>query len=90
MYLRKECKQKLRRAQRQEEEENKLWKSFEREREIRIKEDQKVAERVEKREREVEKRLERMVEKELRKIETESELEKRKERAFSPYIYPMF
>ncbi len=86
----KECQSKLRKTREQEEKEERLWRVFERERELRCKLRKEAEEREYKEKRRKEQRFESMVNKELSKIEREREVVKRKSEGFANYIYPAY
>ena len=79
-YIRewKECQTRIKKQKDQEEKEDRLWKVFEREREIRYKLKKAAEEREYNEQRRKEKRFEGMVAKELGRIEREREISKRK------------
>lgn len=86
----KECQNKVKKVKDQEEKEDRLWKVFERERELRMKLKKEADERSYKDQRRKEKRFESLVSKEVQKIEKERELGKRKSEGFSSYLYPSY
>ena len=69
VLLFKECKQKLSQQKKQADKEDRLWKVFEREREIRVRNEKKNKEKQYEREMSMERRFDNFVKKELKKIE---------------------
>lgn len=90
ILLMKECKQKMKKMEKQTMKEDRLWRMFERERELRVKEKQKNDRRRYTQERSNEKRFESLVSKELKSIEIKSELKERKNGGFSQYLFPNY
>lgn len=84
----KKCKDKIRKENKQEDKEDRMWKVFERERDLRLKQKRSREEEEYRREISMEKRLDRLVQKELLRMQNEKELEDRKELGFSPYLFP--
>ena len=86
----RECRKSIKKMEKQEDKEDRLWKVFERERDIRLKESRKREEREYKDQRRKEKKFEKLVERELGKIHSQKEVQKRREEGFSEYVYPMY
>ena len=70
----KRCKDVIRKEQKQEEKEERLWKVFERERELRMKQKNSKSKMSYEKERSLEKRFDSLVQKELRRIQEQKEL----------------
>ena len=86
----KECQTKVRKVREQEDKEDRLWRVFERERDLRMKLKKNCDERMYKEERRKEQRFENIVSKEVHKIEKDRELVKRRSEVFSTYVYPSY